>query len=86
MKCFKLRKNTAIAEDFRIAHIGSFHESGNRNEIVHKFEVIFSMKLTIIQINRIVQSGFRESPISSSPSAPLSFQVVVLDGRIVNCH
>ena len=50
----------------------SIHEHGNRNEIVHKFEVIFYYHYSIYGN---VQSGSSEFPISSSPSDPLYFNL-----------
>ena len=55
----------------------SIHECGNRNEIVHKFE-----RLEVV----CCHSYFMELSKESNTSALLSFQLVVLDGRIVNFH
>ena len=47
MKCFtQTSKNIVIVEDFRYNNVASFHEGGNRNEIVHAFfQTIANTKL-----------------------------------------
>ena len=58
----------------------SIHERGNRNEIVNKFEL---MKLSIIishfmELSKVILENFQYLQLHSP------FQLIVLDGRIVN--
>ena len=73
----------ALSQSVLIEHISS-----NRNEIVHNFfQTIASMTLIIIikfiELSKVV---LENSNIFLSFSSTLTFQLVVLDERIVNCQ
>ena len=68
----------------------SFYEHGNRNEIVHKFFSFSDHRKLIINIKCIELSELvlenLQSNVFLSFQLHSPFQLVVLDGRIVNCH